>query len=144
MKMLTKDLDGMALRWALAQCSNQPIRWCPHDREIYMGEEPGGDYAYNPDVNWDLGGPMFEQLVDVHEKRDGYFYCWTSKSFGYGQMRGTHATGPTLLIAGGRCIVASRMGMEIDVPDYLVEQPKAQAVVSPSQPAPTARSFKPR
>lgn len=126
MKMITQELTGMPLRWALAQCCGQPVYWHPQDKALYMGEG-SGDLEYAPDTNWDLGGPLFEGHINVHEKRENHFYCWTSKSFALGQMKGTWATGPTLLVAAGRCIVASKMGPSIEVPDYLVPE---QALVA--------------
>lgn len=122
MKMLTQELTGMPLRWALAQCCDQAVYWHPQDKALYMGEG-SGDVEYAPDTNWDLGGPLFEAHIQAHDQRgENYFYCWTSKSFALGQMKGTWATGPTLLVAAGRCIVASKMGPSIEVPDYLVPE----------------------
>lgn len=87
----------------------------------------GKGLGYSSD--WAVGGPIIEREVDTIERRVGYFYVNRFKrhkdrvnpdfSTTPGD-RNAWATGPTMLIAGLRCYVASKLGDTAEVPGELV------------------------
>lgn len=101
----TKELTGPALDWAVAKCEGRP--W-PDNAAIFLG-----DQHYRPSTDWAHGGPLIEQdkLVVSPDPGRG----WYARSF----ADAVEFYGRTPLIAAMRCLVASRLGEEIDVPDDL-------------------------
>jgi len=97
-KIKTSELTGPALDWAVAKCVGLP------------GDGHGDKFS--PSTDWSQGGPIIEQeriavqfgplWTAVHSKRLGRFNY-----------------GPTPLIAAMRCLVASRLGDKVDVPEEL-------------------------
>lgn len=72
--------------------------------------------------NWELSGPLIERHrlnVGPYVATDEGFraYRWTETG---GTDMKSWSNGPTPLIAAMRCIVASKLGDEVDVPDELV------------------------
>ena len=69
---------------------------------------------YEPSTDWAQGGPIIERegiSIIFHEQ--GH---WTASNL-HGTVCGE---GPTPLIAGMRCLVASKLGDEVDVPEELL------------------------
>lgn len=101
----TEDLNGPALDWAVAKCEGRP--W-PDNAAIFLGEQ-----YYRPSTDWAHGGPLIEKdiLVVSPDPARG----WYARSFG----DAVEYYGSTPLIAAMRCLVAGRLGEEIDVPDDL-------------------------
>lgn len=101
----TEDLNGPALDWAVTKCEGRP--W-PDNAAIFLGEQ-----YYRPSTDWAHGGPLIEKdiLVVSPDPARG----WYARSFG----DAVEYYGSTPLIAAMRCLVAGRLGEEIDVPDDL-------------------------
>ena len=114
MKIKTADLIDPALDWAVAKCL-QPgyeewrlIRWIEQE--------------FTPTANWSQGGPLIEREKIELRCND---YEWQAFCFGFPVSRAhsgtrTWAAGPTPLIAAMRCLVASRLGDEVDIPEELL------------------------
>lgn len=135
MKIITSDLTGLALDWAVATCEGLPIR---HDPMNFGRAFPEGgfwiwddrgpigkrDYRligrqYSPSTNWAIGGPIIEQELICIE-RNFHSNDWTAWTPAPELKKGeAFGSGPTPLIAGMRCYVASKLGDEVDVPEEL-------------------------
>jgi hypothetical protein len=109
MKIKTSELTRLALNWAVTKCeTGQPL-----DRN--------GPFlvAFKYSTDWAQGGPIIEREM-LQITNDG-------AGWGAGYRGGKHfndpeshyQTGPTLLIAAMRCLVASKLGDEVDVPGEL-------------------------
>ena len=119
--MLVKvaELIGPALDWAVAKCEDK--NGILHDDGItrcIVIAAPSGVYKgrYTPTVNWAQGGPIIEREkigTDflVHRFRGPVWYV----RIGGGDCM----YGPTPLIAAMRCLVASKLGTEIEIPNSL-------------------------
>lgn len=127
MKVTTSELIGPALDWAVAKCEDalHPLGnvviegrslWLAigGQAHVYMEE----DIRYAPSDDWAQGGPIIElnEIGSFHYIH-GYRGPTWSASIGSG---GFQQDGPTPLIAAMRCIVASKLGSEVDVPEELV------------------------
>lgn len=103
----TRDLDGVALDWAVAKTFGQGTYW--------TSEEFLADWS--PSTRWEQAGPIIERekimvAPDLHN-------TWrASQPFTADHYR--HLHGPIPLVAAMRCYVYSKMGEEVDVPDELV------------------------
>lgn len=118
MKIKTSELTGAALDWAVAKCEGKgyeligirddddPKQFWPHGRR--------------PSTDWSQGGPIIDAMMkegltlSQGGPDSGNARCW-AKSEG----RPGLYSGPTPLIAAMRCLVASKLGDEVDVPDEL-------------------------
>lgn len=108
--MKTCELTGAALDWAVAKCTPGALRNWPN-------------YNYVPPFSsdWSYGGPITERLMALGAElrqggpNAGNQRCWfkLDSQFLYSQ-------GPTPLIAAMRCLVASELGGEVDVPKELL------------------------
>jgi Protein of unknown function (DUF2591) len=101
--MRTSELVGPALDWAVAKCEGL------QQGQIALDGVMQG--FFNPSTNWAQGGPIIERTAT---KIEDYGEYWgvecpdTSEHFG-----------PTILIAGLRTYVASKLGYEIEIPEEL-------------------------
>lgn len=136
-KVKTAELEGAALDWAVAVADGkQAILWdecCGYG----VGAPPEcccnpvivvvvNQSNWSPSTDWSQGGP----LLDLHCKsfgcvQDGKDTTW--RSFGYGNGEPSHpnrqmrlASGPSILIAACRAIVAAKLGAEVEIPAELV------------------------
>ena len=116
MKIKTSELTGPALDWAVAKYA---------DKHVSIGDIHWRNYS--PSTNWAQGGPIIErERIKVAPNLGG---TWL------GQIRHetthplvdkpvlagwTNKHGPTPLIAAMRCLVASKLGDKIEVPDELI------------------------
>ena len=119
-KVLTKNLSGPALDWAVATLQGYV---CQFDDEVsgpwlvpqegYLHDEKPLS-AFRPSSSWAQGGPIIE--------RGGIsWHCGNKSSwhaYAYGSSESIN--GSTPLIAAMRCYVASKLGEEVEVPDELV------------------------
>lgn len=134
MKIKTSELTGAALNWAVAKCEGNP--------NGVMGAFvncPSVSADYAPSTDWAQGGPIIEreginlircfgdpcgplawgaeigyqsaETSTEHQRHDPMFQFFLDEQ----------VYGPTPLIAGMRCYVASKLGDEIEVPDELME-----------------------
>lgn len=138
MKVKTSELTGAALDWAVAECEGK--NGVLHDDGItrcIVIAAPSGVYkgTWRPSLNWAQGGPIIERGLihtyprftagrteggsDVYQQ-DGWAAYVTPPAF---WVTPRPLTGPTPLIAAMRCLVSSKLGDEVEVPDELVEGP---------------------
>lgn len=122
-KILTAVLIGPALNWAVAKCEEGILALYYDDdgNPVYLDEAPDGHRQWEPSTSLVQGVPIIERekisiiqqgaagLIDT--ELDDVIAISKSNKWAYG---------PTLLIAGMRCHVASILGDEIEVPDELV------------------------
>jgi hypothetical protein len=117
----TANLIGAALDWAVAKLNQD---WSDDDILANLQEDDDGGF-YSPSTNWAQGGPLIE-WEEICTKRQlpcsaGYewnAWIWTKHIVKGGSSAG--GSGPTPLIAAMRCLVASKLGDEVEVPDELV------------------------
>ena len=130
--MKTSELQGAALDWAVAKCEGHDnVRVKERDdlsKAIVIMEhtscpdnKPGcavmhlkGTY-YDPTTNWSQGGPILDREKMMLEP---YNDQWRAHKF-TDEPPFIKAFGPTMLTAGLRCFIASRLGDEVDVPEEL-------------------------
>ena len=74
---------------------------------------------YTPSTDWSQGGPLIErERIEVGPTFSGT--VWIAGYSNKPTSKKCWSNGPTPLIAGMHCLVASRLGDEVDVPDELV------------------------
>lgn len=124
MKIKTADLTGPALDWAVAQCESVEVEYINDGRTRCLLRVSPFTSMYHPTVDWAIGGPLIER-EEVGLKRNAP--CsrgreWeASPSITAKGAGGKWGYGPTPLIAAMRCLVASRLGDEVDVPEELLK-----------------------
>ena len=126
MKVKTADLIGPALDWAVAVVEGLTEENAWTTVEIFKAIRAGGGYWYS--TNWAQGGPIIEREgIEINVRnwspspicRLPGKYEWSARLCFVRQTE-CKQFGPTPLIAAMRCVVASRLGYEVDVPDELV------------------------
>lgn len=121
MLMKTSELTEAALDWAVAKCEGL-------HREDTVWEVWASTHQYSSD--WSLGGPIleredisFRKYHNPTSEAHGKYYariCRESGTLiGWYKTTGHQMTGQTPLIAAMRCYVASKFGVEVDVPEEL-------------------------
>ena len=96
MQVKTSELTGAALDWAVAKCEGITL---------------GVVYYFQPSTNWSQGGPIIErERITVIAMPNG---TWATST----PLHSFHH--PTPLIAAMRCYVASKLGVEIEIPAEL-------------------------
>lgn len=120
--MLTIELSGTALDWAVAKCEGGEGLW--HDTiATHWIKIDGKDRAlskgwsksqrFTPSTDWAEGGPIIErEEIETRKANPKEWHGWMKDI-------GTGGRGSTLLIAAMRCYVASKLGDEVDVPKEL-------------------------
>jgi hypothetical protein len=114
--MKTAQLKGYLLDWAVGKCEGLSIdsSW-DWDRLCFFDEF---NIDFEPTDNWMQGGKIIElNWINITNEQD----IWTAEIAddvpdGYISMRGESP-----LIAAMRCYVASRLGLEVEVPDELLD-----------------------
>ena len=130
MKVKTKDLTGISLDYAVALASgatelrNDDIRWFfTLHGDTYVLSNGWGGMSYQPSDNWVIGGPIIEQeciKLAAYEassevpKNPAYWEAVICTRWATYRQ-----TGPTPLIAAMRCLCASKLGAEIEIPEEL-------------------------
>ena len=116
MKIKTSELSGKQLDWAVAQIEG-------------YAEGPNGSFwiteddcvDFKPTTDWVQGGPIIEREVISVGKHtwdnDGVISWGASKSSLF--QGAPFSAGPTLLIAAMRCYVASKLGEEVETPEFI-------------------------
>ena len=108
--MKTRELTGAALDWAVAKCEG--ITW-------EQGDIDAGEYGpgFKPATDWSAGGPIIErEIADIERFSDA---LWEATAYTK-NAQDIVQSGPTPLIAAMRCYVASKLGVEVDVPAELL------------------------
>jgi hypothetical protein len=136
----TSELIGPALDWAVAKCEDFDTRnnyrvWVTLDNEQVefdccaddwehayeqaMDMYPNGRVAatdqlaeYQPSTDWSQGGPIIER--EIARLEDLGDEGWEACGFGFVAM------GESPLIAAMRCLVASKLGDEVKIPEELL------------------------
>ena len=107
----TQDLIGAALDWAAAACEGYDTAFASAGDVIILRE--GVTDYFDPHRNWGWGGQIIE--------REGIsIYRMTSDWSAAYNPSGAAQDGPTPLIAAMRCLVAAKLGDEVEVPDELL------------------------
>lgn len=127
--MKTSELTGAALDWAVAKCEGATnLRydtvatwWVDLDgepRALSSGWSPR--QSWHPSTNWSQGGPIIErEKITIDYDHEGPTLMWEAKHFAFDGTELQREYGPTPLIAGMRCYVASKLGDEIEIPREL-------------------------
>ena len=106
----TATLMPPALDWAVAKIDQQ--QWDDYDCLLWVQDD---EYRYSPSTDGLLGVRLIEANTIGLEwgprRREMEWLAWLPKSESYG---------PTPLIAAMRCLVASKFGDVIDIPEELL------------------------
>lgn len=134
MRVKTSELTGIALRWMVAECEGTTVVKLKESDSLFYG---GGFNKFAPDTDWNQGGPIIDRefiavfsvetrpfegewAADIHQHQQrGYIDDMGGR--GYSFYDASCRTGPTPLVAAMRCYVASKLGDEVDVPDFVGE-----------------------
>lgn len=119
-EVATAELSGWALCFAVAMAEGlaEEITWAPsrmNESRMCMWTDNHG--SYDPDRDWDIGGPLIEKhaIGFVGHDADNWL------AFSSPADETHQGIGPTHLVAACRMIVASHFGDTISVPVELVE-----------------------
>lgn len=113
MKILTQDLTGSALDWAVALCEGRHLAvdgygdlYCP------VSDDP---WHYSTDLA--QGAPIIErEMINYIEGESTSWDAWIGDTEDDDCVM---VNGPTPLIAAMRCYVAMKLGYEVEVPEEL-------------------------
>jgi hypothetical protein len=126
MRIKTSELTGAALDWAVAKADGSipfdedgPVCW----KEDGYGH--ASRCAWAPSTNWAQGGPIIEREgISVFcggLGATGYWNAYYADRDEWHDVDLHKQVGPTPLVAGMRCYVASKLGDEVEVPDELLQ-----------------------
>lgn len=129
MKKRVQDLEGVALDWAVATALGYKMISDGISLLVEKGATlkilgpsicNGKQVGFSPSTDWLQGGPLIEEVRiavgdSIHPNLD-----WTATLY-VPDEEPWQFDGPTPLIATMRCLVASKLGDEINVPDTLLE-----------------------
>ena len=130
MKVKTSELSNRALDWGVAVAEGK-YGYCEvHAGNVLYGSVTSGFVQYRPSESWGQGGPLIEREALTIDPIfcDGRLDGWVSNGHDleydsngeYIEGSDNRQSGPTPLIAAMRCLVQSKLGDEVDVPDELV------------------------
>ena len=106
--MLTNELVGAALDWAVAKCEGIDDKFWDDDRLCFLNE---WDEDIEPSINWAQGGKIIE--------RERISIEWTGEDWMSYIKHDEEFFGATPLVAAMRCYVASKLGDEVQLPEGL-------------------------
>ena len=111
MKIKTSELTGAALDWAVAKCEGA----LPVSYDDWEQTWP----RYSTD--WAQGGPIIgREARNLFKHNGGTEWCCACNVPRDGYTAIVTADGPTPLIAAMRCLVTSKLGDEIEIPETLL------------------------
>ena len=140
MKVKTNELIDVALDWAVAKCEMLRSRYIVTVDGFHIARneldtwKPHGLCKYLPSILWAQAGPIIEredinvgrltrsevtESGDEIYRKDGWTAYTTVSAF---WMTPVRQYGPTPLVAVMRCLVQSKLGAVIDVPEELCKQ----------------------
>lgn len=126
MKVLTKDLIGPALDWAVAVAEGKaPKSMWLWEVGCFVGHPPS---RYSPSTN---ASHAFIIIIknkialipdDGHRFSQWQAFCWrpSQHDLTFEDGQSYNMRGPTPLVAAMRCYVASTLGNEVNVPEELL------------------------
>jgi hypothetical protein len=127
-EIATHELIGLPLDWGVAQCmgyTNLRFHREPSLDGAWIMDPPRKEYGpvllvdHAPSTDWAEGGPIGES-EEIHAFTQ-YPRSPIAPLVWYARRRGSfQMSGPTQLVAVMRCLVASKLGPAIDVPDELI------------------------
>lgn len=120
MKVKTRELEGVALDWAVATAIDAGALfedWGGPDPWVVLSDYNALEWVpFAPSTDWSQGGTLIEGLkVSVEWYGDIEDWCADVMDPSY-----FHAYGRTPLIAACRAIVSAKLGEEVDVPEELL------------------------
>jgi hypothetical protein len=123
MKVKVSEATGPVLDWLVAKAEGAlaPVgNLYLMGRQLFIGVggdlgEPGQWVVFAPSTDWAQGGPLIANNIF---RLEDYGDAWEAEG-----ANGIRCRGETELIAVCRCVVASRLGDEVDVPEELCKTP---------------------
>ncbi|MDR8727391.1 phage protein NinX family protein [Burkholderia pseudomultivorans] len=124
--MQVEDLTGEALDYWVAMAMDRDAPRVDASGCTVAGEQGGAPVPFAPSSSWADGGPIVERLPFAAFERDGARGPWRAVLHRAVPAAGERCTfnqsGPTLLVAAMRTLVASTFGD--DVPDLDMTRPR--------------------
>ena len=130
--MKTSELIGPALDYSVAKCEAVTLAEHIEGNYSWLEHEVTGNWVtYSPSTDWSQGGPIIcREITKVFRNVSGTWSAMILKDVPIPpEDRGTslaltrraqwNGAGPTPLIAAMRCLVASRIGDEVEIPEEL-------------------------
>lgn len=123
MKIKTSELSGMALCYTVCMIEMPHLGWGKtigkhHASDQIVVPELPEDKCYGPFASWRMFGPIIEQeRIAISTVGDGA--VWEATQFWACAGIPIKQYGPTPLVAAMRCLVASRLGDEVEIPEEL-------------------------
>ncbi len=119
-KVLVKDLDGVALDWAVAKCEGKLGEITQAKTWASLSRERGGiafthGRVFTPSTSWAQGGLIIEREDILFAGVRGAYYAWLANR----TKLNFDCPAPTHLTAAMRCYVTKQYGPEIEIPDEL-------------------------
>jgi hypothetical protein len=108
MKIKVSETTPIQLDWLVAKCEG----W-EYDN---IRNARAADRSKRYTTSWAQGGPLIER-ERIQTWKDDCSKDWIASAF---DDVAPYSSGPTLLIAAMRCLVASKLGDEVEVPKELV------------------------
>jgi hypothetical protein len=121
MKKQTAELNGSALDWAVSKALGrvtEESHW--HWRKVYLVCD---EYSYS--TIWTRGGDFVEQCIEsdmLIERVDPQFKNVPKFKATLDRWESVYR-GDSVLVAVCRCYVASKLGVEVDIPQEVLEIP---------------------
>lgn len=111
--MKVNELQGAALDWAVAKCEGEEVRLVKGQLETLWTEN-----GWKPSSDWAQGGPIIER--EKIEVRYRVGVNMTATIDGQFEQTAAYSERPNpMLTAAMRCLVASKLGAEIELPEEL-------------------------
>ena len=125
MKIKVSETTRLQLDWLVAKCEAKRIKTSyvsTPKGKLFINSpmNPKGRLrAYSPSTNPAQGQPILEREIDQLDRTNDY-PNWEANRFATDDYEDCVGYGPTMLIAGLRCYVASKLGDEVEVPEELL------------------------
>jgi hypothetical protein len=115
MLVKTSELIDTSLDYAVAKCEGQNPRIVIVGSAVIVNNDGRQSPSYSTD--WSQGGPIIEK----EEINLRMYYTQGAGWFAFKKALSFKQAGPTPLIAAMRCLVASKMGDNVEIPDELLK-----------------------
>lgn len=123
--MKTSELIGPTLNWAVARCVTLGVDHLRiSGKQVYIKDQDTLIECKFQD-DWGQGGPIIDKEGIEIVIRNPVYFPKGNENGDYWEplfeavLNGTHEYGPTPLISGMRCFVASKLGNEVEIPEAL-------------------------